>query len=902
MKRFLDHVATELYAAHADQLHRLGVILPTHRAERALRLALGRAAGQAIMTPAIWPIEKVMTQLSGLHQASPMEQLLILFEAHQQVAQSQAQSLDDFLHWAPVALRDFGEIDRNGVDAHALYEDMSNIERIAQWGVEEPSTTMAARLAMWGAMPATYDAFHAALQARGLATAGMVFRRAVDSGMGADVLQTWASQHGVDHVVFVGFNALTKPERQLMLAAHEHLGASAFWDVDAHYLNDEVHEAGAALRELRESLPSALTHDLRYPQSHYSTGHADFHIHSAPRTIGVAKTLGTILEDHMATHGHVDDVALVLTDESMLVPVLQALPPNIDEANVTMGLPLDNSPLFSGLEAWFQFQEYRSEASGNIPSRVLESTLVHPVTAGLLGAPSRASACLNAFRRAKRSHWSHSNMAEMAGQDARLWLEDDPMVWLKDFRERLADYVHGLNDAWRQEPGRLCLQAMDRLLEWWPQGGLSYGTMRRLFRQFASEHPVALYGEPFEGLQILGLLESRSMDFETVIVAPANEGQLPSGRGAATYLPNDVRAHHGLPVARDREAVTAYHVYRLLQRASEVHMVYNSETDGMGKGEPSRFITQMAMEVAPMPGVEWHEHVTVWPVRSEMMRKPFEFPRSSEHRERLIRQLQDKGLSPTSLGNFIDRPEDFYHQFIMGVYEEQEASERLASHDLGNVVHDVHAKAYEYWRAHGEWLSEVDRKAATTESLAKWIPGSGKHGPHVLSHAAARQLVETWNAFEVEKLDNPKSRPEGWKVEMVEQNLTRDMVVDGVAVRIKGKADRIETWPQATVVVDLKSGNFSQSDINIDDMPSCLLPRKAKALQLLTYAWLAAGQAWSKDVFQVGIDAVRKPSESVAYLKLAYKNSITRDDLVAFEEQVLKSLVREMLAAVTPQA
>ena len=355
MEAFLDRVAREIIA-ESPQLHRSGIILPSRRAQRALRQAFQKQLREPALSPAIWPVESVMQELAQREPARPMDQLMVLFAAHEEVFQSRSQPLEEFLRWAPTVLRDFGEMDRHGVNASEVYTEMREIEALSLWGLDEPTELMTRRLDLWKQLPGLYTRYHEMLEAKGWSTPGGVFQKAspAPDGPAESALVAWMQKSEVDRLYFVGFNALTPSEKALLISAHRHVGARAFWDADAHYMKAEAHEAGWALRQHVQDLPDGLTVDLREPPAWYATSETTFTVLRANRAVGVTKALGSVLQELSQSNPTLHRTAVVLADEVLLIPTLQALPTDLEEANVTMGMPLPSTAAFAGLDAFFQ--------------------------------------------------------------------------------------------------------------------------------------------------------------------------------------------------------------------------------------------------------------------------------------------------------------------------------------------------------------------------------------------------------------------------------------------------------------------------------------------------------------------------------------------------------------------
>ena len=895
MEAFLDRVAREIIA-ESPQLHRSGIILPSRRAQRALRQAFQKQLREPALSPAIWPVESVMQELAQREPARPMDQLMVLFAAHEEVFQSRSQPLEEFLRWAPTVLRDFGEMDRHGVNASEVYTEMREIEALSLWGLDEPTELMTRRLDLWKQLPGLYTRYHEMLEAKGWSTPGGVFQKAspAPDGPAESALVAWMQKSEVDRLYFVGFNALTPSEKALLISAHRHVGARAFWDADAHYMKAEAHEAGWALRQHLQDLPDGLTVDLREPPAWYATSETTFTVLRANRAVGVTKALGSVLQELSQSNPTLHRTAVVLADEVLLIPTLQALPTDLEEANVTMGMPLTSTAAFAGLDAFFQLHEARELSGGTYPYRLLQASCIHPVCQALYDGPHALPRAAEKLRRGKRAHWSVDSACDLLGEGAHLWQAyPDAKPFLADLSVALQGYVESLRSAWEAEPARLCLNALESLRTWMPDQALSFGSLRRLFKQFAQESPVNFYGEPFQGLQVLGLLETRNLDFDTLILAPVNEGVLPKGRNDASFLPFDVRRAYGMPLPQEREAIMAYHFYRLCQRAKRVFFLVNGESDGMGKGEPSRFLAQMAIELQRYPGIRWEDRSVQSEVDSSRLAQPWKMEKSPEVLAQLVHQLGERGLSPSALNTYLKDPAEFYVRFVLGIREEEAVEERMAANIRGNVLHDVHEMLFKQLKADQHWA--LDRVYDAVEAgIQKHFPGPRSTGPFVIERNVLHKMARDWAVAEGERIATGDDRDQPWNVHLVEETLETFLQVNGQRVKVKGRADRIEAWQNGWAVVDLKSGGFQKGELSVSTLEDLRKTTKGKALQLFTYAWLLSKHQ-AGGPFRAGIHAMRKPQDPVAWLSFQRSEWISRETLDTFEQVVLLPLISEML-------
>ncbi|MCF8212808.1 MAG: PD-(D/E)XK nuclease family protein [Cryomorphaceae bacterium] len=889
---FLQRVA-EAATSCGVPLHRVGIVLPTRRAERSLRRHWGQ--GTPVLSPSVWAIEEVMADLAGVAAASPTEQLLALFSAHRKVAGAHADPLDEFLRWAPTILRDFGELDRHGADTLAALRELREIEALGEWGLDQPTELMSRRLTLWRQLPDLYTSYHETLGADGLTTPGMQFRRASPPGTGPSeaAWSAWCARQGVDRLFFAGFNALTPPEEALLRSAHLHLGAQALWDADRHYLDLKVHEAGEALRDLLIKLPEGLTGDLSNAPAHWATSSQHIEVISASRHLGVAQTVGALLEEWGPDEAR--QTAVVLGDESLLVPVLQALPEGIEEANVTMGLPLNLTLPYAGVEVFLQLHEARAQNRGSYPRRLLEATLIHPFAAMMVSEPSILFSAQFELRRARRAHWSAAQVEALLGADAALWRPaPDPRKLIQELAKRTAYWLSVPRPAWEGEPARAVLQILERLQGMLPDEVLGVGSLLRLYRSLATESPVAFFGEPFNGLQIMGLLETRALDFKRLIIAPLNEGVLPQGRSTSSFLPFDLRKAYGLPLPQDRESVAAYHLYRLMQRAETVVMVVNSEPDGLGKGEPSRWVRQAQLELASYPGVTVTDRRLTWPLRPDQFQPAgADVPSGPEVWPMVAEALLRKGLSPTGFQRFLEDPYLFLVRNVLEIREESRTHDRVAADALGTALHFVHEQLYKTLRDHKTWA--LDRvEAWTHEGVNKEMPSSLDTGYPLLTRQIALHMAQAW--AEAEGQRNEDDRELAFEIIGVEEMLEAPLQLDFGPVPLRGTADRIERWSDGRlVVVDLKTGAVDEGSARCKNEWSELQkPSKAKGLQLMTYAWMLGQRYPDAREFQVGIAPMRRPHDPVLWFSIAKRSLLTHADLDAFEAEVLRPLANSI--------
>ena len=907
MKAFLTRVSIALLEQYSE-IHRVGIIVPSKRAERVLRQAILEEISSPVLSPAIFTIEEIMAELSGLDMVNNMDQLIILYDSYERLNEGFSDSLDEFLKWAPTVLRDFDEIHRFGVDNKNIFREMQEIESLSQWGLDKPTDLMTRRLNLWKQLPNLFSLYHENLNEKKLGSAGQIFNQASPSKTGPTKahFDNWMLQKEIDHMAFVGFNALTPPEVSLFKSAYEYYGANAFWDIDAHYVNNLSSEAGQNLRKNIKNLPAKMVSEILNPPANFLTSQISFSIIRANGNIAIAKAIGDILSHKDVLATNFNKCALVLVDEELLIPTLQALPPEIQEANVTMGMALNSTVAYSSIDLLFQLQEAK-EISGKYPLKLLEATFANPICCAMRNANDglNMESQINNLRDSKRSYWSVSDTIDLIGENSDLWEEYPNYIYfIKNLRKRLFDYSQKIKSAWEIEPAKLCIHALDRLINWTERKNLKFRTVRQLFRHFSKESPVNFYGEPFEGLQIMGLLETRNLDFDTVIVAPCNEGLLPGRRSSTSFLSNDLRKTFGIPLLREQEAIIAYHTYRLVQRAKKVIFLVNSGSDGLNSSEASRFLQQMEIELSRYSGIKWRDFDLELKLDEKTIKSERSICKHPLIIERTLKRLKEKGISPSAGSTYIKNPYKFYLQYVLGIREEETHSDRLPANIRGNILHDLHQDLYIYYKSNNNWdLSKIDKYI--NSSISIHFPIQSDSGPFHLERKVIEKIGYDWSREEGKRIKENNNEDSEWEVHLVEEYLESPLTLNnGNTVKIRGKADRVEKWKNYWVIIDLKTGAFQSDQINFKEWNDLLdsKKKKEKAFQLMIYAWLLSKQEKISPAmkFKAGISSMRHPSKPVTYIQWQKRDSLTFQELEDFEKLVLIPLLEEILNPEVP--
>lgn len=892
MSSFLDSVLDMLPDWETDPAAHV-FVLPSKRAGFFLKNLMAQRAQKAMLSPEIWSIEDFIERISGLRYAQEPHLLFRLYEAYLDQEGLEKESFDDFIKWGALLLQDFNELDRYLVDAPGLFQTLANLGQIRNWSPDGRSTPMIdRRIAFWKSLLPIYNRFRSSLLSEGLGYQGLLYRLA------AERVDPFCKAHAGHRFVFMGFNALNTAESQIIRKFLKDGNGRIYWDADPYYVDNTAHDAGLFLRRHLANWPE-LRGVLLGKSDYFREGKA-IRLIGLPKAVSQAKYCGGLLAELARSRPEsLSRTALVLGDESLLNPVLHSLPEEVGSANVTMGSPLHASPLAQLFLLLMDLRLRKSPSGWNIHG-VLR-LLSHPFLQtwyrkeGFHAGKARAGLIRENSFFASRADWEKVGMPR--GVLDRLFPSEtlSPLKQVENFR----DLIDALRDAYLHENDRLALEYLFRFDQLFAQlHGLCTAypfvtdlrSLQALFRQLLADEKLDFEGEPLQGLQIMGMLESRNLDFETVIITSVNEGILPSGKSNNSFIPFDVKREFGLPTYKEKDAVYAYHFYRLLQRARNIYICYNTEPDALEGGEPSRFVSQLRTDPLLEPFIEYHIGTPEvghghYPLR--------EVQKDGALQARL-REIAQSGFSPTSLARYIQDPMDFYRKNVLGIPDSDELEETVAANTFGIVLHQALEDLYSPLVGlvlNRENLGRAKKEAPGRVQKAfeeHYLKGSQAKGRNLIALRVLHQYVELFLDREIAASQRQTIRILG-----VEQKLKFPLEVPGLgfSAHIKGTIDRIEEVDGALRIIDYKSGLVQAGQLRIPDWESLrLVPDRAKALQLLCYAWLFSRHTPGRDL-KAGVISFKNLGEGRQWfgLKLDSRNQeegLGPEQLRLFEEQL----------------
>lgn len=907
MTSFLENVIADLQNQSID-VSKLNFILPSKRAGIYLKNLISRNTGKTIFSPEILSIEAFVETLSEIEYGQNTELLFDFYDIYLSITPvEQQESFDRFSKWAQILLQDFNEIDRYLITTDPLFNYLGAIKEINHWSLEKEQTVFVENyISFWNRLPKFYSSFKQALLEKKKGYQGLVYREAVHN------LEQYITANREKKFVFIGFNALNKAEEIIIQELLQQDLAIIYWDIDNTFINDPIHDAGLFMRKYKSNWPYFAKHPFNWISETYTTS-KKINIIGAPKQIGQVKYIGELLRELCNSGKNLSRTAIVLGDENLLVPLLNSLPIEVGPINITMGLPLKSIPMALLFEALFKLHKV---SKSSIYYKDVVSIVSNPFIKPLFFENDINHAY-------KIEHYIQENNVTYISTNT-----------LKSICERKAQLIELLFGSWNDSPNTaiqnalslilLMKQAIDinkseniLTLEYLYRFHLVFNEVQllnnkhahintinilsNLYKEIIANDTLDFKGEPLKGLQIMGMLESRVLDFETVIISSVNEGILPAGKSHNSFIPFDVKLENGLPTYKEKDAVYTYHFYRLVQRAEQAYIIYNTEPDVLKGGEKSRFITQMEIE-----NLHNINHFIVSPNVPSIPKKLRQITKTESVIEQL-KLIAEEGFSPSSLVNYIRNPIDFYQEKVLGIKTFEEIEETVAANTLGSIVH--HTLEALYLPFKNQFLTENDIKTAITliDSTVKryfkqeFKAGEISTGKNLIIFEIAKRYVFNFLKKELEALHNGDTI----KIIALEKKIAITLHIPELnyPIILKGTVDRIDEFNGTTRIIDYKSGKVLQNQVEITDWNDLLTDydKYSKPFQILCYAYMLNSRSKFLSPIEAGVISF-KNLQGDYFLKFAKKESaksrnkdqlITQETLDNFYIQ-LKKLILEI--------
>ncbi len=901
MDNFLKTIADRILAEHPTDTDKVLVIFNNRRSSLFFKRQFS-GAGRPVFLPQTMVIDDFVARLGGLEIIVNEFLLFELYQIHIELGgeKRKYQTFEEFIPFGELMIGDFSEIDRYMVPAKDIFDNLHSLKAIGEWDIEKKhlSERQEEYLKFYRSLYDYYDKLRTRLFAEHKAYGGMAYRHV------AEHIEDLAKDCPYTAIYFIGFNALSACERAIIreytLRGIGHL----LTDADTYYLRPEQ-EAGHFLRLHMKEFPELVPQ----PPSHFEQP-KDITIVECPENILQCKYAGQLLSQRpeLINDKELESTAIVLADESLLVPTLNALPDaSFDySVNISMGYAYTDSVTHALILKLLSL--YRRHNDRGYYHLDLVEVLADRHIGRLLGIDDLRHKTERFLEHDNRIRCSGDETVRFVGNDTLAFLFPDhsvePSECLAILRELTTLMVRGelleRNKKEKQAVASLTevLNFMATLMERYNHI-TNIDTFEKIYTRIAQRHTIDLIGEPLSGLQILGMLETRNLDFKRVILLSANEGVLPAGRGGNTLIPHELKVHFHLPTYQEKDSVYAYHFYRLLQRADEIYLLYNSETEAQGKGEASRFIRQIEGEMAEHYPVSI-KHVVVSTDGKLLQGRPSDRREKTPAVMQRLNAMADQGLSPTSFASYLDCPMKYYYTRVMRIEENRGLDESLDASQLGDCVHNVLQTIFQADAFNPRPIARLQETLGDLHRLMQeqfdtlYHHGRSSEGRNQFTFAVAETQVRHILEKELAMLK------QGHTIQIVatEQDITPYTLAttpEGQPVRIKGKVDRIDYLDGVLRIIDYKTGKVEDRDIHYSDKKQ--MP--GKWLQLMWYALIYCRAEGLSVPVRSGIYPLRNTLSDVKLAQWNGESDITPAMLAEFEER-LRASVTELMTPTQP--
>lgn len=726
MESFLKLVAADLYKHTEGNLAHTAVVFPNKRAGLFFNEYLAQESESPIWSPAYVSISELFRSLSPWEVGDPVKLVCELYKIFRRETQS-TETLDDFYFWGEMLISDFDDADKNKVDTDKLFsnlQDLRNImddytfiddeqeEAIRQFfqnfSIERRTALKERFISLWDVLGNIYKGFRESLASQNIAYEGMMYRHVIEH-LDVDKLP-------YEKYVFVGFNVLSKVEHTLFTQLKDAGKAVFYWDYDEFYMKENrqavTHEAGEFIRRNLRDFPSPLSGELFKNLSKPK----EVHYIASSTENAQARYLPQWIRNNLTTPEK--ETAVVLCNEALLQPVLHSLPAEVKHVNITMGFPLSQTPVYSFLIALLELHTHGFNfKSGRYTFQSVVTLLKHPYTRQLTGQAELLEKELT------RNNRFYPLPGEL-GKDEFLTRLFTPLSGNLNLCIRLSEtlqQVAGIyqantsgtedTDAFNQLYRESLFKAYTtinrfRTLIEEDELTVQSETFRRLLVKVLSATNIPFHGEPAIGMQVMGVLETRNLDFRHLVLLSVNEGQLPKSGGDSSFIPYNLRKAFGMTTIEHKIAVYAYYFYRLLQRAEKITLMYNTSSDGLNRGEWSRFMLQFL--------IEWPHPITrqfLEAGQSPQGTSPITVEKTPDVMRRMqslfdVRANPKAKFSPSALNYYLDCPLKFYYRYVAGLSAPDEVSAEIDSATFGSIFHYAAEHIYKDLTTHGKVINK----------------------------------------------------------------------------------------------------------------------------------------------------------------------------------------------------
>ena len=838
MKPFLEKIADRLLKKFPEKMDSIAVVLPSKRSVVFLKKYLSEKITKPIFLPQFYSIEEFIEKISELKVIDNVSLQFYLYKSYLKVKEQNEESFNDFLNWSNTLLQDFNDIDTNMVDAKMIFTNLQNVKELENWDVdqwsfssENLSEKQKEYIDFFSSLYYIYQTFKDDLLDQNYAYQGLANLIAAEKISSLKI--EW------ERVWFVGLNALTKSQHLIIDNLKQRNIARVFWDADKYYFDNHVHEASYFLKQQKYKWNEI---DFDGVGDYLSQPKQSFNIISCPQNIAQAQAMSMILSEIKKEDLIDSKTAIILADEGLLFPVLNNIPENINKLNVTMGSPFQKTPFYTFINSFLNLK-YNSIKASNASYYYKDLFL-------LIDDPYFIKIINENELNNLKDYIVNENLIFINQNEILNFISDksfEEIFYLTEDVFKIIDQLKSiiyklqklsiknkdLVDAEIIFTFLKSIEIVERHINEFTFK-IDFKSLMSLIDRIVAKEIIPFKGEPLEGVQLMGILESRALDFKNVIILGVNEGILPKGRIINSLIPLELKRYYKIPTYSERDAIFSYHFYRILQRASNVTLTYNSSIDEFGFGEKSRFITQLLSEYNANQIKELVFHDDSLSIAKKELTKIKSDCVKSE-----IISWAKSGVSPTALNMYKRCSLEFYINYLVKIREPKQIDEFADNSLMGSAVHSVLENFYEIDEINLQCFNNYSQKIkdCLLDYYKDYLSLKNYNiGKNYLSIKVAERLLNDCLSYEKKVLE------EGNKIIILEKEkeLEYNFELENYTFKLVGNIDRVDFFNQNLRIIDYKTGKkSSKNELLFDNWDDIIdKPKNDKIFQLLMYAYL----------------------------------------------------------------
>ena len=855
-------------------------IIPNKRSKALLKNNIIDLINKPTIAPIILSIDDFTEQVSGLKESSRTNQIFDLFESYLKISdQNDIQSYSKFRSWANTLINDTNDIEMSLSSTDEVFNYLYELQKLNMINDDEKN------IGLWKLLPKIIKRFKSLQLEAGSVNKGQIHLLAKEN------ISDFSNAHSDYSFIFVGLNSLSKSEEFIINYLLENNRVKVFWDYDHEYLNNPLHQAGHFFRKYKKTWPHYTDNSFLLGED-FSKERKDFLVYETAKNVAQVKTVNRILSDIYSGENN-SKTAVILPRSELLIPMLNSIPSVVDDINVSMTIPLLDLP-FSELSLRIVNMYVNLRKKGFFYKDV-QNVLSDPK---LITVMDIKSSSIKDFL----DSITEKNLIYVSLDKFKNEFKGSKIIDLvfKSTKENIFKNIETLFEIIKNKENnslaidqfnsiKQVLLIIKNFLEK-QKFKMEYKDLRDFYIDMLKNQSLSLVGDINSKVQIMGLLESRGVDFDNVIICSVNEGVLPKDNFNSTFLPFDVRKKFDLPTIEDADARTAYDFYRLTHRSKKVHLIYNSNPDGLDSGEKSRYIYQL--EFQKKSNYKISNISSYFPLNFEKTKQE-EHIKSPEAVKRL-NEISKKGFTPSALKDYVEDKIRFYDKYILQIKDSESVIERAEHRGVGNIFHNTMEALYKDQEKKTltiKSLNQILNKAEETLTQ-KFIEEYGKdynYGKNIIAFQTILKNVKELINNDISKVEKGVKI----KVLIIEELLTVNLKTTNSEIKfaLKGKMDRVQEEDGVLHVLDYKTGNVEPNKLTFTDNEDIIQNKKTNIIQLACYNLIVSSILNSNKPFKSGIISFKHINQGTLWMKekISFKERkdvFNEEDLKNFENLV----------------